>query len=119
MMNGHRKSDSSIVPKKLPNKDPEGTAEVMEGRELTKGNLLEQNALRTQGRGGVLSALDRVREAVRRKEGQGLVPTRSHPSSSAFPIPLLSKEGSMEIMVREADRTGDVFFLTEFQEIER
>ena len=66
MMNGHRKSDSSIVPEKLPNKDPEGAAEAMEGRGLTKGNLLEQNALRTQGRGGVPSALERVREAAQR-----------------------------------------------------
>ena len=66
MMNGHRKSDSSIVPEKLPNKDPKGVAEAMEGRGLTKGNLLEQNAFRTQGRGGVLSALERVREAVQR-----------------------------------------------------
>jgi len=70
MMNGHRKSDSSIVPEKLPNKDPKGVAEAMEGRGLTKGNLLEQNAFRTQGRGGVLSALERVREAVQRKKGE-------------------------------------------------
>jgi hypothetical protein len=34
----------------------------MEGRELAKGNLLEQNALRTQSRTGVYSALERVRE---------------------------------------------------------
>ena len=66
MTNGHRKSDSSILPEKLPNKGPQGTAEAMEGRGLTKGNLLEQNALRTQGREGVPSALKRVREAVQR-----------------------------------------------------
>ncbi len=63
-MNGHRKSDSSIVPEKLPNKSPERAAEAMEGRELTKGNLFEQNALRTQGRGGVPSALEWVWEAA-------------------------------------------------------
>jgi len=66
MMNGHRKSDSSIVPKKLPNKGPKGAAEAMEGRGLTEGNQLEQNTLRTQGREGVHSALERVREAVQR-----------------------------------------------------
>ena len=66
MMNGHRKSDSSIVPEKLPNKDFTGTAEVTEGRGLTKGRPLEQNTLRTQGRRGVHSALERVREAVQR-----------------------------------------------------
>ena len=70
MMNGHRKSDSSIVPEKLPNKDPKGATEAMEGRGLTKGNLLEQNTLRTQGRGGVPSALERVREAVRKEKGE-------------------------------------------------
>ena len=63
MMNEHRKSDSSIVPEKLPNEVSLGTEEVMEGRGLTKGNLLEQTALRTQGRGGAPSALERVREA--------------------------------------------------------
>ena len=66
MMNGPRKSDSSILPEKLPNKDPKGAAEAMEGRGLTKGNLLEQNALRTQGRERVPSALERVREAATR-----------------------------------------------------
>jgi group II intron reverse transcriptase/maturase len=66
MMNGYRKSDSFIIPKKLPNKGPKGAAEAMEGRKLTKGNLLEQNALRTQGREGVPSALERVREAAQR-----------------------------------------------------
>ena len=70
MMNEHRKSDSSVIPEKLPNKDPMGAAEAMEGRGLTKGNLLEQNALRTQGRGGVPSALERVREAAQKDKGE-------------------------------------------------
>jgi hypothetical protein len=66
MMNGHRKSDSSIVPEKLPNEVSREATEAMEGRGLTKGNLLEQTALRTQGRGGAPSALEWVREAVER-----------------------------------------------------
>jgi group II intron reverse transcriptase/maturase len=65
-MNEHRKSDSSIVPEKLSNKDSSESAEAMEGRGLTKGNQLEQNTPRTQGRRGVSSALERVREAVQR-----------------------------------------------------
>ena len=65
-MNGHGKSDSSIVPEKSPNKACETAAEAMEGRGLAKGNLLEQNALRTQSRTGVPSALERVREAARK-----------------------------------------------------
>jgi RNA-directed DNA polymerase len=36
----------------------------MEGRDRTKGNLPERNALRTQGREGVHSALERVRQVA-------------------------------------------------------
>jgi RNA-directed DNA polymerase len=70
MMNEHRKSDSSIVPEKLPNEVSQEAAEAMEGRGLTKGNLLEQTALRTQGRGGAPSALEWVREAAQKDKGQ-------------------------------------------------
>jgi hypothetical protein len=63
-MNGRGKSDSSVVPGKPPNKAVEPAAEVVEGRELAKGNSPERNALRTQGRGGALSALERVRQAA-------------------------------------------------------
>jgi RNA-directed DNA polymerase len=69
MMDGPRKSDNPIVLEKLPNKIPLGVAEVTEGRGLTKGNPLEQNMLRTQGRGGMPRALERVREAVRGNKG--------------------------------------------------
>ena len=62
MMNEHGKSDSSIVPEKLPNKAEEA-AEAMEGRELAKGNLNQRNTHRTQSRGSVHSGLERVREA--------------------------------------------------------
>ncbi len=69
-MNGRGKSDSSVVPGKPPNKAVEPAAEVVEGRELAKGNSPERNALRTQGRGGALSALERVRQAARRDRKQ-------------------------------------------------
>ena len=62
MMSGHGKSDNSIVPKKSLNKIRQGITERMEGRELAKGNLLEQNVLRTQSRVGAHSALERIRE---------------------------------------------------------
>jgi RNA-directed DNA polymerase len=42
------------------------TAEGVEGRGLAKGNLRQQNAPRTQGRAGVHSALERVRQAAAR-----------------------------------------------------
>jgi group II intron reverse transcriptase/maturase len=43
---------------------------MVEGRGVTKGNSLEQNALRTQGRVGASSALERVRAAARRDRRQ-------------------------------------------------
>ena len=41
-----------------------GNGESVEGRQLAKGNTVEQNAPRTQSRAGANSALDRVREAA-------------------------------------------------------
>ena len=70
MMNGSGKSDSSKVPANSPNKAEEPAAEAMEGRELAKGNSPERNALRTQGREGVLSALERVRQAAKNDRKQ-------------------------------------------------
>jgi RNA-directed DNA polymerase len=64
MMNECGRSDSSVVPAKSPNKAEGPAAEAMEGRELTKGNSPERNALRTQGRDSALSALERVRQAA-------------------------------------------------------
>ena len=65
-MNGQRKSDSSVVPTKPPNNARAPAAEVVEGRELAKGNVSQQNAPRTQSRTSAPSALDRVRQAARR-----------------------------------------------------
>ena len=65
-MNGRGKSDTRIVPEKLPNNAGEPGAEAAEGRRVTKGNSPERTALRTQSRAGALSALERVRQAARR-----------------------------------------------------
>jgi group II intron reverse transcriptase/maturase len=70
MMNGPGKSDSSVVPAKPPNKAAEPAAEAGEGSGLAKGNSPERNALRTQGRGGAQSALERVRQAARKDRKQ-------------------------------------------------
>jgi len=64
-MNADGKSDRPVVPAKSPNKAEGAAAEAMEGRGRTKGNLLEGNTLRTQGRDGVHSALERVRQAAK------------------------------------------------------
>ena len=70
MMNGDGKSDSSIVPEKPPNKGTQVAAEVVEGRELAKGNLPECNTSRTLRRSDVPSALRRVCQAARRDNKQ-------------------------------------------------
>src|SRR6266446_10371746 len=70
MMNRRGKSDSPVVPGKSPNNARATAAEGAEGRGLAKGKSPERNALRTQGRGGALSALERVRQAARRDRKQ-------------------------------------------------
>jgi RNA-directed DNA polymerase len=70
MMDGRGKSDSPVVPGKLPNKAEEPAAEAAEGRGLAKGNSPERNALRTQRRDSALSALERVRQAAREDRKQ-------------------------------------------------
>jgi group II intron reverse transcriptase/maturase len=64
MMNERGKSDRPVVPVKSPNKAGQPAAEGMEGRGLTKGNPLEQNASRTQSRNNVPSVLERIRQAA-------------------------------------------------------
>jgi RNA-directed DNA polymerase len=68
MMNEAGKSDRSIVPEKSSNKAGPPGAEGMEGRDMVKGNLGQQNAFRTQGRGDAHSALERVREVARKNK---------------------------------------------------
>jgi hypothetical protein len=70
MMNERGKSDSSKVPAKSPNQVEGPAAQAMEGRELAKGNSPERNALRTQSRESMPSALERVRQAVRKDRKQ-------------------------------------------------
>jgi len=48
MMNGRGKSDRSEVPKKPSNNAGQPVAEMVEGRDLAKGNSPEGNAFRTQ-----------------------------------------------------------------------
>ena len=64
MMNECGKSDRPVVPVKSSNNVGQPAAEGMEGRGLTKGNPLEQNASRTQSRSNAPSALERIRQAA-------------------------------------------------------
>ena len=67
-MNEREKSDSPILPRKLPNKGCGALqrAEGVEGRGLAEGNSLQQTRFRTQGRADLQSALGRVRQAARK-----------------------------------------------------
>jgi RNA-directed DNA polymerase len=70
MMDESEKSDRSVVPKNSPNRAGRPAAEAREGRERAKGNRLESDASRTQGRSDAPSALERVREVARRKRNE-------------------------------------------------
>ncbi len=79
MMYGYRKSDSSIVPEKSPNKfcfiqD----TEVMEERGLAKGSPFKQNMPRTQSRTSVPSAFERIRQSVNKDKKQQLTALFHH-----------------------------------------
>ena len=79
-MNERGKSDSSIVPGKLPNKGcgAPKPAEEVEERGLAKGNAREQSRLRTQGRESLNQALARIRQATRQKPGARLTALWHH-----------------------------------------
>ena len=70
MMHGHGKSDSLIVPTKPPNEAEPEAKEAVEERGLAQGNSLERNMFRTQSRQGMLSALERVRQAGMRDRSE-------------------------------------------------
>ena len=53
-------------------------AEARQGRERAKGNKLESDASRTQGRSDVPSALERVREVARRKRNERFTALLQH-----------------------------------------
>src|SRR5712691_5328182 len=66
MMNRREQSDSSVLPRKSPNKAGQPVAEGTEERELAKRNSLQSTALRTQGRARVVRGLERIRQVAQR-----------------------------------------------------
>jgi RNA-directed DNA polymerase len=70
MMDERGQSDRSVVPGKPSNNAEEPAAETVEGRGLAEGNSPKRNAPRTLSRAGVLSALERVRQAAKRDRKQ-------------------------------------------------
>jgi group II intron reverse transcriptase/maturase len=77
-MNESWKSDSKMVPKKLPNKSGTPPAEAMEGSTLTEGNTDQQNMHRTQDRERVPSALERVRQSAKVDKGRRFTTLHHH-----------------------------------------
>ena len=69
LMHAPGKSDSRIVPKKVPNKARRQVAEGLEGRRLAKRNSRQATTLRTQSRARVHAALERVRRAAEQQTG--------------------------------------------------
>src|SRR5947209_8588116 len=67
MMHGHEKSDSAIVAGKPTNKAVSTAAEPVERRVEAKGNASQQSTRRTQSRVSVSQALERIRQAVTKK----------------------------------------------------
>src|ERR1700738_2894185 len=63
------KSDSRVVPSKVPNNTRRRAAEGLEGRRLAKRNSPQATTLRTQGRARVHAALGRVRHAAEQQKG--------------------------------------------------
>jgi hypothetical protein len=62
-------SDSGVVPTKVPNNGPRGSAEGPEGRPLIEENNGQPNPSRTQSREIGSRGLDGVREAARKDQG--------------------------------------------------
>lgn len=69
-MNGRRKSDRRIVPRKPPNKGSgaPGSAEGVEGRRRVEGNPSQRPSHRTQSRARLREELRRIRQAARRNK---------------------------------------------------
>jgi hypothetical protein len=102
MMHEHGKSDSPIVPAKPPNEAEPGEAEeAVEGRGLVKGKTPERNMSRTQGRSGMSSAFERIRQAARRDKGQRF---------TALQVSTARRGGSMERGLRVSFWTSLIEF---------
>jgi RNA-directed DNA polymerase len=80
MMNGAKKSDSSIVPAKPANKVERSAAEAVEGGDGTKRNAELQSTVRTRSREAVTQAQARIRGAVIRNKKEKLTALLHHVS---------------------------------------
>ena len=79
MMDETKPSDSSIVAMKRANKEGRPSAEPVERRDGTKGNSVRPSTRRTQRRGSVSQAVDRIRRAIARNPKERLTAFEMHP----------------------------------------
>ena len=84
MVHGMKKSDEAGVPMKAANKGAKAPAELPEGRASTKGNSQDQSTYRTQGRGSVSQAVERIRQAATRKPQEKLTALLHHITTDAL-----------------------------------
>jgi len=80
-MNGSRKSDESMRPRKHPNKPGTPAAEGVEGEDSTKGSSGRQNKHPIQRGGSLQSALARIRQAATRDDVRQLTALWHHVSN--------------------------------------
>src|SRR6266496_2046398 len=84
MMHGREKSDSAIVAGKPTNKAVPTAAEPVERRAGAKGNARQQSTHRTQGRGRVSQALERIRQAARQRKKERFTALLHHISTDCL-----------------------------------
>ena len=84
MMNGMEKSDLSVVAEKPTNKGTSVPTESMERRAGPEGNPGSQSTRRTQGRGSVSQAVDRIRQFVGREPRARLTALLHHVTVDAL-----------------------------------
>jgi RNA-directed DNA polymerase len=97
MMNGTKKSDSSMVPVKPANKVERSTAELVEGSDGTKRNAELQSTVRTQSREAVTQAQARIRGAVTRNAKEKLTALLHHVASTSCG----QEEGRVTVLTRK------------------
>ena len=95
MMDGTKQSDSSIVAMKRANKEGRPSAEPVERRDGTKGNSVSQSTRRTQSRGSVSQAVDRIRRAIARNPKERLTALLHHITVEALRRAYLGAERRM------------------------
>src|ERR1700747_54967 len=79
-MHAPEKSDRAVVPMNQPNKEEQSSAEVGEGRALTKENIVQSNTSPTQSGERVSQGLRGVRQAAKERRQERFTALLHHVS---------------------------------------